>query len=206
LEKKGLSDNTWIIYNSDHGEMLGDHMMSHKIVFYEQAIKIPLIIRPPGGIKGWECSGLTDQIDIAATLLDIAGADSLVGSEGRSLYTQILEGPENVNAQSGKSAIFSEVFGFSMVREENYKLTVTTNKGEPVEFFDLVNDPEELSNQVNNPKFKQKIEKMIKTHFQRLFKFRDNEKLVEFQEYTKGRIESGRWARWAKDVELKHLD
>ncbi|MFW9882736.1 MAG: sulfatase, partial [Candidatus Thorarchaeota archaeon] len=77
LGEKGLLDNTWIIYNSDHGEMLGDHFMSHKLVFYEGAIHVPLIIRPPGGINGWFCKGLTDHLDITTSLLNIAGAKQL---------------------------------------------------------------------------------------------------------------------------------
>jgi hypothetical protein len=46
-ERRGLLDNTWVIYTSDHGEMMGEHRMLTKMVFYEQAVQVPLIIRPP---------------------------------------------------------------------------------------------------------------------------------------------------------------
>ena len=124
LREKGLLDNTWIIYNSDHGEMLGDHFMSHKLVFYEGAIHIPLIIRPPGGIPGRTCEGLTDHLDVAASLIEIAGAKSLEGSEGRSLISQVMAGPDDLGAQEGKEVIYSEVSGFSMVRNDKYKLVI----------------------------------------------------------------------------------
>jgi len=56
LEEKGMLDNTWIIYSTDHGENLGDHRLNQKVVFFESAVHIPLIIRPPGGIEGWQSS------------------------------------------------------------------------------------------------------------------------------------------------------
>ena len=49
LERRGILDNTWIIYTSDHGEMGGNHRMMSKCVLYEPAVRVPLIIRPPGG-------------------------------------------------------------------------------------------------------------------------------------------------------------
>jgi arylsulfatase len=67
LAAKGLLENTWVIYNSDHGEMAGDHFMSHKIVFYEGALRIPCIFRPPGGSAGRRSGILCDHLDIAAT-------------------------------------------------------------------------------------------------------------------------------------------
>ena len=49
LERSGLLDETWVIYTSDHGEMMGEHRMLSKMVPYEPALKVPLIIRPPRG-------------------------------------------------------------------------------------------------------------------------------------------------------------
>ena len=50
LERKGVLDNTWIIYTADHGEMMGDHWMLWKMLFYEQSATVPLIVRPPAGM------------------------------------------------------------------------------------------------------------------------------------------------------------
>ena len=41
LQEKGLMDNTWVVYTSDHGEMLGDHRLCQKVVFYEGALNVP---------------------------------------------------------------------------------------------------------------------------------------------------------------------
>ena len=85
LEESGHLENTWIVYSADHGEMLGDHGLIAKKVFYEGAVKVPLVVRPPGGVEGWVSQGLTDHLDIAATLMDAAGADAFEESPGRSL-------------------------------------------------------------------------------------------------------------------------
>jgi len=168
LEEKDLMDNTWIIYNSDHGEMLGDHMMSHKIVFYEGALRIPCIFRPPGGTKGWKCQGLTDHLDIAASFIDIARAKPLEGSDGQSLIPKINEGSNEKNAQEGKDAIFSEVHGFSMVRTARYKMAVKSNSRRPVELYDLKNDPSELNNLVKNLKYESVRQKLMERYLSRL--------------------------------------
>ena len=164
LEEKELSDNTWIIYTSDHGEMLGDHMMSHKIVFYEGALKIPLIIKPPGGMNGWQSKGLSDQIDIAASLIDIANAKPLENCDGRSLIPQVLAGPQDQHSQKGREVVFSQVLQYTMVRNERYKLVVRTHNLEPVEFYDLKNDPNELENRFNDPILHQIKQQLIDHH------------------------------------------
>ena len=151
LEKKGLLDNTWIIYSSDHGEMLGDHMMSHKIVFYEGAVRIPCIIRPPKGTAGWKTKALTDQLDLTTSILDIAGAAPLEGGNGRSLKQQVLAGPGDAQAQNGKEYVFSDVYGVSMIRNDRYKMTFQVSNSKGLELFDLETDPDENQNRINDP-------------------------------------------------------
>ena len=175
LEEEELLDNTWIVYSSDHGEMLGDHMMSHKIVFYDGALRIPLIIKPPGGTNGWDCKGLTDQIDIAASLIDIANAKPLENCDGRSLIPQILAGPQNQQAQKGKEVVFSQVRHYTMVRNEYYKLVVRTHNLKPVEFYDLKHDPNELENRFNDPTLQDIRQQLIDLHISKILNKPKNE-------------------------------
>jgi choline-sulfatase len=168
LEEKGILENTWIIYTSDHGEMLGDHMMSHKIVFYEGAIRIPLIIRPPGGATGWQCEGLADQIDIAASLLNIAGAKPLENCDGRSLVPQVLAGSDDKHAQEGRDVVISQVLRYTMIRNEHYKLVIRSNNLKPVEFYDLKRDPKEVENKFNDPSTSGIIQDLIDTHVKKV--------------------------------------
>ena len=182
LEERGWMENTWIIYTSDHGEMLGDHRLSHKMVFYEGALNIPCIIRPPGGVNGWKCNALTDQLDIAASLLDIAGAERLEGSDGRSLIPQIKAGPDSPGAQQGKEVVFSELAGYSMARTERYKMAVFTETRQPVELYDMENDPNELRNLVNDPSTEKVRKELLNDHLSRLLSHMDEAKFKVFGE------------------------
>ena len=92
LRENGQLDNTWIVYSADHGEMLGDHGLIAKKVFYDGAVKVPCVVRPPGGIDGWVSAGLTDHLDIGATLMDAAGARTIENSPGRSLVPLVNAG------------------------------------------------------------------------------------------------------------------
>lgn len=181
MAERGFLDNTWIIYTSDHGEMLGDHFLSHKIVFYEGALKIPLIIRPPGGIKAWKSDGLTDHIDIAATLLDIAGAKPFEKSDGRSFLPIVRGGPSGKSAQEHKDVVFSEVQLFSMVLTDRYKMAVNSITREPLELYDVVNDPNELSNLVTDPSLKKVRDELNERYLSRLLSNMDQDRLKQFQ-------------------------
>lgn len=200
LEKKDLLDNTWIVYNSDHGEMLGDHRLSHKIVFYEGALRIPCIFRPPGGIQGWQSKALTDQIDVAASLIDVAGARSMAWSDGRSLIPQIKEGPDGSEAQKGKDVVFSEVYGFSMVRDERYKLIVQSETLRPVEMFDLENDPDELKNLVNESSLESVRQELIDKHLSYLVNRTDKDKYKKFRDQVTEGARTGRGPVWARGI------
>lgn len=202
LRDKGLLDNTWIVYNSDHGEMLGDHRMSHKIVFYEEAVNIPCIFRPPAGAGGWKSAGLTDQLDVAASLVDIAGARPLIDSDSRSLVPQVLAGPQGPAAQQGKPAVFSEVFGFSMVRDERYKLVVLAENMRPVEMFDTLEDPKELKNLVHEPALEAVRQELMEKHLKRLLGRMDKEKYEVFKDQTLRGRQSGRGPRWSQGIDF----
>lgn len=176
LREKGLDDNTWIIYSSDHGEMLGDHQMIAKIVFFNSSVQVPLIIRPPKGAlpwtfrgtgkkdkgKGrghgicnapWTCDGLVDGFDLHSTIAEIAGLVPQT-PHGASLLSAIERGPNNPNSNIGKEFVVSENMGFAMIRNETGKLVVDFRQGlNPTQFYDLVGDPEERVNAINDPQF-----------------------------------------------------
>lgn len=154
LKGNGQLDNTWIVYSADHGEMLGDHGLIAKKVFYEGAVKVPLVVRPPGGLEGWVSEGLTDHLDIAATLVDAAGAEALEDSPGRSLLPLVNAGPGDANAQRHQAAVLSEFAGqdpYSMALTDRYKMTVNTRTREPLDLYDMAEDPSELHNRVDDP-------------------------------------------------------
>jgi len=168
LKNQRLMDNTWIIYTSDHGEMLGDHKLVQKVVFYEGAVNIPLIIRPPGGTKPWIANGLTDHYDIVNTMLDAADGASLESDHGVSLIPKIDAGAGVTTAQQGKDVTFSEVNLYSMARTERYKMTIGSITRQPMELYDMKNDPDELRNLVNESSLSPVRDEMYHEHFSKL--------------------------------------
>lgn len=182
LRRRDMLDNTWIVYTSDHGEMLGDHRLTHKMTFYESGLKIPCLIRPPGGTSSKKIDALTDQLDLSATLLDIANADPFTDSEGRSLKPLISAAPDVTLEELCKDVIFSELGGLVAVFDGRYKLVVEVQNREPLQMYDLESDPRELSNVVNQPsvapiqgELAQKIDDHLNRHL-------DPEQFAAFQQ------------------------
>ena len=168
LREKDLMDNTWIIYTSDHGEMLGDHRLVQKVVFYEGSLNIPLIIRPPGGTSAWVGNGLTDHYDLVDTILSVADAETFEKNHGSSLIPKIEGGKDSPDAHEGKEVTFSEVNLYSMARTKNYKMTINSVTREPVEFYDIENDTNELTNLVNESSLSKVRDEIQDTHFNKL--------------------------------------
>ena len=85
LEEHGLTENTMVVFVSDHGEMLGDHGMRGKFCFYEPSSHVPMMIRFPGKIKpGTKVESPVSNMDLFATVLDYMGLPAQP-SDGKSL-------------------------------------------------------------------------------------------------------------------------
>lgn len=153
LRDKGELDNTWIVYCSDHGEMMGEHKMVKKMVFYDPSVQVPLIIRPPGGTDPRKVPDLVELSDISATFRAIAGAD-LPSSQFQSLL------PAFDGHDVTKDVVISEAYGVAMFRTATCKLVVYEDTGEPMQFFDLEADPMEERNLVLSGGAEARIEEM----------------------------------------------
>ncbi len=154
LESKGLMDNTWIVFSSDHGEMLGDHGLMAKKVFYEGSVNVPCIFRPPGGTGQWQSDGLVCHLDIVSSLIELAGAAPLE-TDGLSLVGLLNAGSDAPGAHTHQGHVLSMLGvppnAFVMVRNERYKLSANTSDRSPMDLYDLEQDPRELHNRVNDP-------------------------------------------------------
>lgn len=158
LEKTGQRENTLVIFTSDHGEMLGDHGLYAKgCRFYEGLVHVPLILSMPGLLpQGKQTDALVELLDIAPTLLDLAGLETPSHMAGRSLLP-LLKGEtsthrdyircEYYDALSlvNPSRVHWEGSRATMIRGHRYKL-VTYHGHETGELFDLQKDPEEFDN------------------------------------------------------------
>lgn len=93
LKQCGVYDETIIVFTSDHGDMMGSHRLLAKGVMFEEAARVPLIIRLPGQKEHASIAPPVGQIDLVPTLLDLLGEPIPPYLEGRSLRP-VLDGKE----------------------------------------------------------------------------------------------------------------
>lgn len=166
LDENNLTDNTLIIFTSDHGEMLGAHGMREKNVFYEESSHIPLLIRFPNEIKKKTVvDGYVSNVDLFATILDYLDIDEHT-SDGTSLR-DLMEGKET---NHGNYVVTEWGRGDNvpnyMVLKEGWKLLVPKTSTSTLinTLYDLNTDPHEMNNLLgNNPRseeYKEKAEEL----------------------------------------------
>ena len=74
LDDAGISDNTIVVFTSEHGDQMGDHHLSGKAVMYEESVRVPLLMRVPWLTdQQTMIPGRFSQIDVVPTLLDLIG-------------------------------------------------------------------------------------------------------------------------------------
>jgi len=164
LEAKGLMEDTWFVYTSDHGEMAGSHGLMSKCVLYEPAVRVPLIVRPPGGCLPKTVDALVEQLDLPATLRDIADAPAVEGSEGRSLLSHV-----RGDVTTSRDVTVSENWGFASFETDRYRLVVDEDACSPCQLFDLREDPEEDVDLLADPQAKGTVEFLMETYVRPFF-------------------------------------
>jgi arylsulfatase A-like enzyme len=162
LEKTGQRENTIVIFQSDHGEMLGDHGIYLKgPFFYDCAVKVPLIVSWPNHIPCRRYSALVELMDLPQTLLDLADLPPYEGMQGLSFAH--LFSPEAKDEH--KADVFCEYLNAmpwhqdpkafaSMIRTRDSKLVMahSLQKGE---LYDLIKDPGETRNLFDDPHYQE---------------------------------------------------
>jgi arylsulfatase A-like enzyme len=150
LKESGLEDNTLVVYTSDQGFYMGEHGWFDKRFMYEESFRTPLLMRLPGGAKG-EATELVQNIDYAATFLDVAGVDIPQDIQGVSLLP-LLKGEKSIE---GRDAIYYHFFEYPAehmvkkhygVRTDRYKLIHFYDDIDAWELYDLEKDPSEMNN------------------------------------------------------------
>ncbi len=85
LRDCGLWDDTIVVFTSDHGDMMGSHQIIAKCVMYEEAVRVPLLVKPAGAGGGSRIQSPVSQVDLAPTLLEMMGEEAPGHLQGRSL-------------------------------------------------------------------------------------------------------------------------
>ncbi|MBI4165048.1 MAG: sulfatase [Acidobacteria bacterium] len=164
LQEKGLVDNTVIIFTSDNGYFLGDYGLSDKWYGYDASIRVPLIIRPLGKPVSQDVFATTLNIDLAPTMLSLAGVPIPSSMQGENLlplwtkasppqpwrtdflYEHYLSGLHNLSAEMDKFIPSSEG-----VRNDRYTyLRYPAQTRENEQLFDRMSDPNELKNVIHS--------------------------------------------------------
>jgi choline-sulfatase len=149
LARGGDLDRTWILYSSDHGELMGDHGLFDKTLFYHASVGVPCIVRPPAERPARQVvSAPVEGIDLAATILDVAGAPAL-DAPGRSLLPA-MRGDDAPRYAFSEMARSKDTL-FVGVTDGRWRYTVEQRSRTPCELFDLQEDPHEVANQVADP-------------------------------------------------------
>jgi len=154
LEESGKLDNTVVVLTSDHGYFYGEHGLDQeRRLAYEETARIPLIIRFPRVARaGATHPQMVQTIDLASTLLALAGVRDTVPRQGASLVP-ILDG----SVQSWRTSVLLEYYndivfprmltmGYQAVRTERYKYINYTSLPGMDELYDLQTDPFEMDN------------------------------------------------------------
>lgn len=184
LKKEGLWENTVIMYTGDQGMMLGEHDYVDKRWMYEEAMKMPFIVHYPAKIKKQQVTDLLiNNTDFAPTMIELAGGETPEYMQGKSFINTLQSKPEVAWRSATYYRYWMHIihhwvpahFG---IRTKDYKLIFFYGKhympnaqkapyywanqydgvGRTTpaawEFYDLKNDPQELHNRYDDPKFK----------------------------------------------------
>ncbi|MCY3796187.1 MAG: sulfatase-like hydrolase/transferase [Chloroflexi bacterium] len=157
LEARGLSENTIVIYTSDHGLGVGQHGLMGKQNLYDHSMRIPLIMRGPGVPAGMRSSAMLYLHDLYPTLLQLAGVDIPASSAGHSLVNVLSQA-----TSKHRKLIFSAyqgVFGHPesnpyqrSVKDGRHKLIQTVVDGTVTwQLYNLMEDPYERTDLIDQP-------------------------------------------------------
>lgn len=162
ISELGLADNTIVIYSSDQGFYIGDHGWYDKRWMYEESLKMPFIVKWPGVVKaGSRNRDLIQNLDYASTFLDMAGAPIPGDLQGLSLLP-LLKGEKPENWRNSIYYHYYEYPSVHMVprhygiRTHRYKL-IHFYQFDEWEFYDLRQDPDELTNVYGQPQYAEVI-------------------------------------------------
>jgi choline-sulfatase len=139
LDRRGMRENTIIIFASDHGEMLGDHSRYNKDVAYEPSLRVPMIMAGPGIPEGRSSEALVELNDLNPTICELAGLPSQENIDARS-FTPTLYG----DAAEHREYTVAALREFRTIRTRRHKLISSSSR--EIELYDLDRDPDELHN------------------------------------------------------------
>lgn len=165
LERQGLRENTVVVFVSDHGYQLGEKGKWSKAgSLWEQGARVPFFIRYPGAKgNGKSSPRIVEMLDIYSTLTDLCGLPRQKELEGRSL-APLLNNPSTQWDHPAYTVWNEHGKGITgvCVRTEQWRYAEFFGIGAGAFLTDAVNDPHELVNLINDPKYKDVVSQLHK--------------------------------------------
>ena len=171
VESANISENTIIVFTSDHGEMFGAQGRMKKNIFYEESVRVPFLIQWKNNLpSGYISDTLLSTVDIMPTLLGLAGVRIPTEVEGLDL-SESLRGEKNLEPDfaflmnTGACAIWGNGHEWRAIRTKEYTYAVfrgSNNLPRKELFFDNINDPYQMVNIVDYKKYHEIINKYRK--------------------------------------------
>jgi arylsulfatase A-like enzyme len=163
LDELGLTENTIVVFTSDHGHVFGHHGLNKKGGFqYEDIVKIPFIVRYPQRVpKGRQSAAMQSLVDLAPTFLNLSGIPVPRTMAGRDQTEVWLKGKDCVRDhiicefRNEPTKVFLKTYV-----EERYKITVYYNQ-EYGQLYDLQEDPNEINNLWEEPDYQELKKKLL---------------------------------------------
>ena len=177
LESLGLADNTIVVHTSEHGDMMGAHRLIHKSVMYEEAMRVPWLMRVPAlGRRQRRVPEPASHIDLIPTLIDLMGIQTdrkLPGhsqrarieggpAEDRDVFVQWnpgrVQGGRNPHGRLRDPETAQHDASRCIVAPDGWKLTLHTKDRH--QLYDLANDPGETTNLFDVPSHRAVVERL----------------------------------------------
>ena len=166
LKENNLEENTIVIYASDQGFFLGEHGFFDKRFMYEEALRMPFVIRYPEKIKpGTIVNDIITNIDFAPTLLEMAGVSVPEAIQGNSFFSNLT----GETPQDWQQSMYYHYYEYPYyhrvqphygIRNQRYKLIHFYYDIDVWEFYDLQNDPSEMNNLIHSEAHAERIENL----------------------------------------------
>lgn len=153
LKRSGLSENTIVVFTSDHGDLDAAHKLEHKTILYEEAARIPFVIsyhwmKHKGTIDSEHL--VSNGLDLLPTLCDFAGIKSPADLMGKSVVPLTTQ----ETPPTWRDHIFLETETGYMIHTGRFKYELDDIGKIREMFVDLKTDNGEMKNEIDNPKYK----------------------------------------------------
>ncbi|MDB4384905.1 sulfatase-like hydrolase/transferase [Opitutaceae bacterium] len=184
LESLDLTDNTIVVFTSDHGDLMGEHRRHNKGVPYDMSARVAFLVKQPGVVPaGKRIDATMTSADFGPTMLSLLGAEhTLANVPGRDFALNFRDGRSTITSDRSTYIRASTVKpNWLAVTDSRHKLVIS-DQDEPW-LFDLKTDPDELKNYITDPDYAEIRQRL--THDLRLWMERVEEPALDDPTFTR---------------------